>query len=253
MSALVTAPETVEETGLLSSEESRVRAPGPYPRALKLSSGALFTALLIAVAVHARPFLSRQARAAQPASGLVGLQAEGWTCQGSKVTLATSAGYITITLCPMAAPTTVQKIEQLVQAGTYNDAAFYRAEPGFVIQGGFQFPGCTQSSGETFPLEYMLPNKRGTVAMARTEDPQSGSGEFFINLQDSPNLDQAPGVDPSSPEAAYDAGFTVFGQVDEASLQVAEQIAAMPTTAEGTLHMLNTPVAFGSATVAAAA
>lgn len=251
MPAPATAPETVEETGLLGSEGGRQRAPGPHPRALKLAAGALCAALLIAVAAH--PSWRRQAKVAQQASGAVGLQEEGWTCQGNKVMLATSAGTITITMCPMAAPTTVQKIEQLVQAGTYNSAAFYRAEPGFVIQGGFQFPGCTASSGESFPLEYRLSNVRGTVAMARTEDPQSGDGEFFINLRDSPNLDQTPGVDPNSPAAAYDAGFTVFGQVDEASLQVAEQIAAMPSTAEGTLHMLNTPVAFGSATVAAAA
>lgn len=251
MPAPATAPETVEETGLLSSEEGRQHAPSPHPRALKLAAGALCAMLLIAVVAH--PSWGRQAKVAQLASGAVGLQEEEWTCQGNKVTLATSAGTITITLCPMAAPATTQKIEQLVQAGTYDGAAFYRAEPGFVIQGGFQFPGCTLSSGESFPLEYRLANKRGTVAMARTEDPQSGSGEFFINLQDSPNLDQTPGVDPSSPEAAYDAGFTVFGQVDEASLQVAEQIANMPTTADGTMHMLNAPVPFGSATVEAAA
>jgi len=251
MPASATAPETVEETGLLSSQEGHLHTPRPHLGALKLAAGALCAALLIAVAAH--PSWGRQAKVAQQASGAVGLQEEEWTCQGNKVNLATSAGTITITLCPMAAPTTTQKIEQLVQAGTYDGAQFYRAEPGFVIQGGFQFPGSTLSSGESFPLEYRLANKRGTVAMARTEDPQSGSGEFFINLQDSPNLDQTPGVDPSSPEAAYDAGFTVFGQVDEASLQVAEQIAAMPTTADGTMHMLNAPVAFGSATVEAAA
>jgi len=67
------------------------------------------------------------------------------------------------------------------------------------------------------PLEFNLPNKRGTVTMARWEDPNSGAGEFFVNLGDSPHLDRTG-------DSGWELGFCVFGEVVQ-GLEVAERIA----------------------------
>lgn len=67
------------------------------------------------------------------------------------------------------------------------------------------------------PLEFNLPNKRGTVTMARWEDPNSGAGEFFVNLGDSPHLDRTG-------DSGWELGFTVFGEIVQ-GLEVAERIA----------------------------
>ena len=88
------------------------------------------------------------------------------------------------------------------------------------------------------PLEFNLPNKRGTVTMARWEDPNSGAGEFFINLGDSPHLDRTG-------DSGWALGFTVFGEVVR-GLEVAETIAGLPTSVQGGMSMLTDPVVMES-------
>jgi hypothetical protein len=93
--------------------------------------------------------------------------------------ITTSAGVMKIRLRPDAAPQTCKFIETLVKAGAYNNCVFYRGEAGFVLQGGLKKADGTQGKGgvPNPPLEFKLPNKRGTVTMARWEDTNSGSGE----------------------------------------------------------------------------
>lgn len=89
-------------------------------------------------------------------------------------------------------------------------------------------------SAPSAPLEFNLPNKRGTVTMARWEDVNSGSGEFFINLKDSPHLDRTG-------DSGWALGFTVFGEV-VAGLDVADRLSLLHTVEKGGMKMLEPPV-----------
>jgi peptidyl-prolyl cis-trans isomerase A (cyclophilin A) len=171
-----------------------------------------------------------RASASVDAGSVVELQAAG------NMAIQTPQGWIQIAFEPQA-PQTVAKMKQIIGAGLYNNCVFYRAEPGFVVQGGLRdASGVTKTTPYgNFPLEATVPNTKGTVAMARTDDPNSGSGEFFINLRDSPNLDAG----------AMGPGYTVFGHV-VAGMEIAQQISTMPTTAQGSIHMLNAPVTMNS-------
>jgi peptidyl-prolyl cis-trans isomerase A (cyclophilin A) len=173
-------------------------------------------------------------RSGADSDALTGLQAAG-----NYMTITTTAGVIQVMFEPQA-PQTVAKMKQIIGAGLYNNCVFYRAEPGFVVQGGLRDASGTVKTSPygTFPLEANVPNTQGTVAMARTNDPNSGSGEFFINLRDSPNLDAG----------AMGPGYTVFGHVQQ-GMDVAQRISTMPTTAQGSIHMLNTPVTISSIVV----
>jgi cyclophilin family peptidyl-prolyl cis-trans isomerase len=108
-----------------------------------------------------------------------------------------------------------------------------RAEPNFVLQGGLRDaagnPRATDLDNP--PLEFSLPNKRGTVTMARWEDPNSGAGEFFVNLGDSPHLDQTG-------DSGWALGFTVFGEVVQ-GLEVAERIAGAACACMSSDHLLH--------------
>ena len=81
--------------------------------------------------------------------------------------------------------------------------------------------------------------QRGTVTMARFEDPDSGSGEFFINLADSKHLD------PQPDGQGYSAGFAVFGRVIS-GMSVAEAISSLPTQTQAGLKMLVQGVEFSA-------
>mmetsp|Transcript_18206 Transcript_18206/g.44788 ORF Transcript_18206/g.44788 Transcript_18206/m.44788 type:complete len:167 (-) Transcript_18206:131-631(-) len=153
--------------------------------------------------------------------------------------LKTAHGTLKIKLRPDAAPKTVAQIKQLVADGKYKGCCFYRAEQGFVLQGGTtKMDGSKVQGVPKLPLEYKLPNKRGAVTMARWEDPNTATGEFFVCLGDAPHLDR------SGNGVGYAAGFTVFGEVVE-GMDVAEAMALLPTTknAQG-LKMLNERVEF---------
>lgn len=163
--------------------------------------------------------------------------------RGKAFVLDTTMGRLVIRLREDAAPRASAILQKMVQQHLYDNCVFYRAEPGFVVQGGLR-----DSAGATrpnpfgpFPLEYNLPNKRGTVTMARYTDPDSGTGEFFVNLKDNPSLDRSGGP-------GYGQGFEVFGEVQE-GMQVAEAISSQPTTPQFGMNMLTSPVVIRSATI----
>jgi cyclophilin family peptidyl-prolyl cis-trans isomerase len=140
-----------------------------------------------------------------------------------KVVIETIVGDITIELFPSQAPITVSNFLQYVNSGFYNDLIIHRTVPNFVIQGGGFEPGCIErTEGLRPPIineSYNgLSNLRGTVAMARTTDPNSATSQFYINVVDnSANLDRRPGF----------AGYCVFGQVIS-GMGIVDQIQQLP-------------------------
>ena len=144
-----------------------------------------------------------------------------------KVKLATSAGDIVIQLDKAKAPKTVDNFVQYVKDGHYNGTVFHRVIPSFMIQGGGMTADMTEKPTRApIPLESRngLSNARGTVAMARTQDPNSATSQFFINVQDNPRLDAANARDGN--------GYAVFGKVI-AGMDVVDKIRAVPTASRG--------------------
>jgi peptidyl-prolyl cis-trans isomerase A (cyclophilin A) len=157
-----------------------------------------------------------------------------------KVRLETSAGNIVIELDAAKAPNSVDNFVKYVQAGHYNGTVFHRVISNFMIQGG----GMTADLKEkpTRPpiaLESKngLTNQRGTVAMARTNDPNSATAQFFINVKDNDFLNQAQSRDGN--------GYAVFGKVVD-GMDVVDKIRAVPT---GPGDVPLTPVVIKKATV----
>ena len=146
-----------------------------------------------------------------------------------QVDLDTSAGKIRIELFPDAAPKTVEHFLAYVKSEQFDGTQFHRVIPGFMIQAG----GYTADYSEkptplpTVPHEGEsnrkagLSNVPGTVAMARTSDPQSANAQFFINVADNSRLN----FRDASPQGY---GYTVFGKVVD-GMDVVNKIAATPT------------------------
>ena len=123
-----------------------------------------------------------------------------------RVKLVTSAGDITLRLFPEKSPVTVENFLAYVDSGFYNGTIFHRVISNFMVQsGGFTTAMTEKVSGEPIVNESRnkLHNIRGTVAMARTSDPDSATAQFFINQRSNLQLDWAPGKE----------GYTVFGEV----------------------------------------
>eukprot|EP01006_Ploeotia_vitrea_P062652 TRINITY_DN84184_c0_g1_i1.p1 TRINITY_DN84184_c0_g1~~TRINITY_DN84184_c0_g1_i1.p1 ORF type:complete len:163 (-),score=13.72 TRINITY_DN84184_c0_g1_i1:170-658(-) len=157
----------------------------------------------------------------------------------SFLVLSTEHGNIKIKLRPDAAPKTCETISKLATEGHYNGCVIYRAEPGFVIQGGMHGPGVRKESPYgKLPLEYNLPNKKGTVTMARWDEPDTATSEWFINLNDNKNLDKTG-------TSGWTLGFTVFGEVVE-GFDIAEKISKLPTKTSGGLKMLENAITFNA-------
>ena len=119
-----------------------------------------------------------------------------------RVKLVTSAGDITLKLYPV----TVENFLNYVDSGFYNGTIFHRVISNFMVQGGgFTAEMTEKESGEPIVNESRnkLHNIRGTIAMARTSDPDSATAQFFINQRSNLQLDWAPGKQ----------GYTVFGEV----------------------------------------
>lgn len=136
-----------------------------------------------------------------------------------EVLLRTSAGEVRIALEPERAPKTVANFLHQVDSGFYAGLQFHRVVAGFVVQGGgFDAARNPRESGTTVVNESIggLGNTRGTIAMARREDPDSASAQFYFNLVDNGSLD-AQGDRP---------GYTVFGRV-VTGMEVLDQIAAV--------------------------
>ena len=144
-----------------------------------------------------------------------------------KVRLATNMGDIVVQLEPEKAPKTVENFLQYVKAGHYDGTIFHRVIADFMIQGGGMKPDMSEKPTRApIPLESRngLSNQRGTLAMARTMDPNSATAQFFINLKDNNFLDQANSRDGN--------GYAVFGHV-VAGMDVVDKIKAVPTGNKG--------------------
>jgi peptidyl-prolyl cis-trans isomerase A (cyclophilin A) len=144
-----------------------------------------------------------------------------------KVRLATSLGDIVVELDQAKAPKTVDNFLQYVNAGHYDGTVFHRVIDNFMIQGGGMKADMSEKPTRApIPLESRngLTNLRGTLAMARTMDPNSATAQFFINLKDNAFLDQANSRDGN--------GYAVFGKV-VAGMDVVDKIKAVPTGNKG--------------------
>ncbi len=105
-------------------------------------------------------------------------------------TLRVVHGKIKLAFYPKKAPVTVTRIMELISQGFYNDIIFHRVVPGFVAQAGDPTGTGTSGSGKNLPAEFNdLNHVRGTIAMARTQDPNSADSQFYITLSRQSHLD----------------------------------------------------------------
>jgi len=136
----------------------------------------------------------------------------------------TTLGDIKIELNFDKAPNTAKNFQQYVEEGHYNGTIFHRVIKGFMAQGGGFAPGLdekqTRASIEN-EANNGLGNKRGTVAMARTQEPHSASAQFFINLSDNDFLD-------FKSESVQGWGYCVFGEVVD-GMDVIDKMALVET------------------------
>ena len=143
----------------------------------------------------------------------------------STVKLTTTKGDIVIELNEEKAPVTVQNFLNYVRDGFYDGTIFHRVIPNFMIQGG-GFNDQMMQKNTQDPIKNEadngLANERGTIAMARTQDPNSATAQFFINHKDNAFLNH------TSPDI-QGWGYCVFGKVSE-GMDVVDAIAAVKTT-----------------------
>ncbi|MGW6976347.1 peptidylprolyl isomerase [Streptomyces sp. NPDC054952] len=136
------------------------------------------------------------------------------------VLLTTSFGDIEIELNAEKAPISTKNFLEYVDSGFYNNTIFHRVIPGFMVQGGGFTDQLVQKSTRD-PIRNEagngLQNTRGTVAMARTSDPDSATSQFFFNVADNDFLN--PG---------RDRGYAVLGKVTK-GMEIVDQIVATPT------------------------
>ena len=149
--------------------------------------------------------------------------------QMSLVTISTSAGEIHLELDADNAPITVANFLQLAKDGYYTGTIFHRIIEGFMVQGGGLDEDMTPKPTNTDPIQNEanngLKNDRGTIAMARTMDPHSATGQFFINHKDNGFLNHTG-------ENSQGWGYAVFGAVTE-GMDVVDQIADVATGTSG--------------------
>ena len=141
-----------------------------------------------------------------------------------KICLDTSHGKIIIELNADKAPISAENFLTYAKEEFYNNTIFHRVIPGFMIQGGGFIEGMEQKQTNANiknEADNGLPNKRGSLAMARTPDPDSASSQFFINLKDNDFLNYTA---PTS----QGWGYAVFGEVVE-GMDVVDSIAQVAT------------------------
>ncbi len=149
-------------------------------------------------------------------------------CSGSSapnpvVEMETSLGTIKIELYASKAPTTVKNFLQYVDDKHYDGTIFHRVISDFMIQGGGMEPGLKERPTRLAiknESSNNLSNKRGTLAMARTQDAHSATAQFFINVKDNDFLDRAKAQDR--------VGYCVFGAVID-GMDVVDKIKDVPT------------------------
>ena len=146
-----------------------------------------------------------------------------------QVAIHTSQGDITLELYPDKSPKSVANFLQYVRDGFYSGTVLHRAIPGYLVQGGLYTrelqPKRTHSAIPS-EADNGLSNLRGTVAVARGADPNSGTAQFFFNLVDNRRLDYVGN------QSGLTWGYAVFGKVIK-GLDVVDKIAALPTRGQG--------------------
>ncbi len=145
-----------------------------------------------------------------------------------QVVMETSKGDIVLELYPDKAPLTVKNFLDYIDAGFYSGTVFHRVIPGFMLQGG-GFSRDMQKKSTLMPVKNEafngLKNDRGTIAMARTQDPHSASSQFFINTVDNAFLNYK-----SQTTAGW--GYAVFGKVIK-GMEVVDAISKVQTGTQG--------------------
>jgi len=145
-----------------------------------------------------------------------------------KVEIQTNKGTIQLELDAAKAPLTVENFVSYAKEGFYDGTIFHRVIPGFMIQGGGFTPDMNQKPTQA-PIKNEadngLKNETGTIAMARTPDPNSATAQFFINLADNDFLN-------FSAKTPQGWGYAVFGRVT-AGMDVVNTIAKVPTGKHG--------------------
>ena len=149
--------------------------------------------------------------------------------QMSLVTISTSAGDIHLELDADNAPITAANFLKLAEDGYYSGTIFHRIIDGFMVQGGGLDENMTPKPTNTDPIQNEanngLKNNRGSIAMARTMDPHSATGQFFINHKDNDFLNHTA-------ETSQGWGYAVFGSVID-GMDVVDQIALSTTSTVG--------------------
>lgn len=168
------------------------------------------------------------------------LASSGAQAENPIVKLETNLGDITVLLYADKSPKTVENFLAHVEEGFYMNTIFHRVIDNFMVQGGgFDVDLKQKDSGRTVVNESKnrLHNDRGTVAMARTSDPDSAGSQFFINQRNNPRLDWTP----------FTPGYTVFGEVIS-GMRVVDFMASTPTgngmgsTDKGKMLLQNVPL-----------
>lgn len=167
---------------------------------------------------------------------------------GTQVRINTNLGPITLELADDKAPKTVANFLAYAREGFYDGTIFHRVIDGFMIQGG-GFTADFKQKPTHVPVaneaDNGLKNQRGAIAMARTSDPQSATAQFFINVNDNPNLDYRS----STPQGW---GYAVFGKVT-GGMDIVDKIRQTPTGRGGPGGQFSdvpaTPVVIESVTI----
>ncbi len=155
-------------------------------------------------------------------AGNAGAAAKAEKAKNPVVLMETTLGAVKIELYPDKAPVSVKNFLDYVNSGFYNGTIFHRVIPGFMAQGG-GFTTDRKQKETRAPIKNEagngLKNDRGTIAMARTANPDSATAQFFINVVNNDGLNR-PNPD------GY--GYAVFGKVVE-GMDVVDKIVATPT------------------------
>ncbi len=183
-------------------------------------SAALTLAAGLALTLSIHP-----AAAAKTEKKKEGAKSKMTTPQRPVVVIETSKGNIEVELYSDKAPATVENFLKYVDKGHYANTIFHRVIPDFMIQGGGMTADMSEKptdKGIQNEADNGMSNRRGTLAMARTNDPHSASAQFFINVKDNGFLDHT-----AKNERGW--GYAVFGEV-KSGMDVVEQIKAVKTT-----------------------
>lgn len=147
--------------------------------------------------------------------------ASGHLFANTMIDMKTSMGNIEIELFDDKAPVSAKNFESYVKSNFYTGTIFHRVIPGFMVQGGGLEANMIEKSTKAPIVNEAsngLKNTRGTLAMARTSDPNSASSQFFINVADNNFLNKSP----------MDAGYAVFGKVTK-GMDIVDKIVSVPT------------------------